>query len=106
MRFPWVSRGRFDDLEKRCEQLEAERRSLLDRVLELSSQKPLYAPAPTSVDQQAPSSTKDDKPEEPVNPPGRITIASVRNMANTRAVKAAHGGPALWSPAPKVANGS
>lgn len=46
MKWPWVSRERFEDLEKRFEEVDAERKGLLRDLLEREPAKP-----PVSVEE-------------------------------------------------------
>lgn len=52
--WPFVSRGRYEDMRQRVHSLENEQRELIDRVLILSGNPPLYQhPAPPSKEAPA-----------------------------------------------------
>lgn len=97
MPFPFVSRslyekaeGEVSELKAKVSALEIEKQKLLDRIMELSSQRPIY-----HVPQTPASAEADSEPMKPV--PTRVTMERVRTMANAAAERFAAGaGPALW----------
>ena len=49
MQWPWVSRKRFEDLERRLKDVDTERRTLLKQLLE----REVVTPAPVSVEEDS-----------------------------------------------------
>lgn len=88
MILPFVSRGRYDDAARQIEELKDEREILIDRILVLTGQKPLYERV---VDVAAPAPPVSDKevlqmPDMPVRRPSmRELILKGNKDARARA---------------------
>ena len=67
MNWPWVTRGRFEDMKSRAEKLEQENTELLDRLILALSGKPLHsvtAPAATHDPTPIPAARSPKKPSD------------------------------------------
>lgn len=71
IRWPFVSRARFADLERRCVELEAERRALLDRLLVSATGAPIFA----KPEAPAAETEQEEKPKKEEMPPARRLTA-------------------------------
>lgn len=66
MQWPWVSRGRFDDVVRRLEQSESERLQLFHRLMEILNPKPIVR-EPVAVVESDKEESK-SAPMRPSNP--------------------------------------
>lgn len=80
IRLPFVSRGRYEDMAERVRVLEAERRTLVNRLVEASGGKPVFRSKP--VEEPAPQSAAEAPAEKQAPMPTRVTFSDVRRMAN------------------------
>lgn len=81
MKLPFVSRARFEDLQKRVLDLEEERRALLDRLLTSSGSTPVYTAPPTTAASTAKEEEKDDQKELAPPRKPRLFAVDVRRLA-------------------------
>jgi hypothetical protein len=70
MKLPWVSRERLEDAERRIAELEAERRALWDRSLQMAGQPAFFTPtsappAAAPVEEPEPEPVKVKESDEP-----------------------------------------
>lgn len=88
MGLPFVSRARFEDVRLRVEQLEAERKRLLDRIALLTGQPPLYTERAAGVTTIAtpPARRTDPEPKRdgPINRRRLLAMANQDAAARAR----------------------
>ncbi len=80
MNFPFVSRGRYEDLKAEVSELKMERQNLIDQITDLTRR---LATAEADVASHR-------------HIPSRATMEHVRSAANRAAQAAAENGPSLW----------
>lgn len=93
MKLPFVSRERYDEARERITALEAEREDLIDRILVLSGQKPLFAEVPVEQEVQVPATP--DLSDFQTLPPRRPTLRQVQGIANKKARESADKGRSI-----------
>lgn len=79
MKLPFVSRARLEDAQRLVAELSEERRILLDRILQASGQKPLFARDPAA----APEASTVKEEEQIPEPPRRTTPRDVIKFAES-----------------------